>query len=311
MLRTLLLVRSGADPLAAKALGAWDAVHNAADRDMLIRRLKNQDVYLSEAAQAQYKEHAKKWADLRRDIEVPDARKKSFNAARDARLALVVAVFEAFNLYKASAKAAKEPGNEKVQAQLTAAKLATSAAAIDVLSNMIKGLAAAGDKAVSYQLLKGAGGALSAVASAYGAALDFRDASNGWRSANYRLGILYYERFGFQVVSSTLTSLTALSYCSPLIETFGKRFGERLVGQALGWAARRLLLARAALVFASLEVSIFLLAVTAIIWYFEDDALQKWSDRCAFGLKRRELVDHFMSADMQMKKFGEALAEAI
>ena len=49
-LRTLLMVRSGVDPVAAKALGAWDALHNAADRDMLLRRLKNQDVYLSAAA---------------------------------------------------------------------------------------------------------------------------------------------------------------------------------------------------------------------------------------------------------------------
>jgi hypothetical protein len=310
MLRTLLMVRSGVDPLAAKALGAWDALHAAADRESLIRRLKNQDYYLSAAAKAQYEEHAKKWATLRSDIEVPDAKKKSFNAARDARLALVVAVFEAFNLYKASAKAAKEPGNEKVQAQLTAAKLSTAAASIDVLSNMVKGLAVAGDKAVSYQVLKFGGGALSATASAYGACLDFEATGGSWSERDYRMATLFGIRAVFQGTSATLTVLTSLSYCSPLIETFGKRFGERLAGQLLSAAAKRLLLARAALVFASLEVSIFLLVITLFIWYFEDDALQKWCDRSAFGIKRSSLKDSFQSATTQVEKYQEALKEA-
>lgn len=310
-LRTLLMVRSGAEPLATKALGAWDAANNAADRDMLVRRLRNQDVYLSAAAKAQYEEHAKKWAALRANVEVPDAKRQSFNAARDARLALVVAVFEAFNLYKASAKAAQQPGSEKVQAQLTAAKLATASAAIDVLSNMVKGLAAAGDRAVSYQALKFGGGALSVVASGYGAALDFGESSRVRAGGDYRMATFYFIRGTFQYTSAVLTALTALSYCSPLIETFGKRYGQRLAGQVLNWAAKRLLLARAALVFASLEVSIFLLAVSAIIWYFEDDELQKWCDRCAFGSKRKTLSDSYGNADTQLQKFEDALKEAV
>lgn len=311
VLRTLLMVRSGADPLAAKALGAWDALHSSADREMLLRRLLNQDYYLSASAKAQYEETAKKWASLRGNIDVPDAKKKSFNAALDARLALIVAVFEAFNLYKVSEKAAQQPGSEKVQAQLTAAKLATTAAAVDVLSNMIKGLAAAGDKAVSYQALKLGGGALSAIASGYGAALDFKESVKAGKSDDYRMALLFASRSAFQVVSVGLTALTALSYCSPLIEAFGSRFGQRLAGQAATWAAKRLLLARAALVFASLEVSIFLLAISAIIWYFEDDALQKWTDRCAFGLKRKKLDDAYATAEIQVRQFGEALKEAL
>lgn len=311
ILRTLLMIRSGADPVAAKALGAWDALHNSADRDMLLRRLKNQDVYLSAAAKAQYEEHARKWAALRTEIEVPDAKRQSFNAARDARLALIVAVFEAFNLYKASAQAAKEPGSEKVQAQLTAAKLATAAAAIDVLSNMVKGLAAAGDRAVSYQVLKLGGGGLAAVASGYGAHLDFGDARRSFGSSDYRMGMLMGIRSLFQGLSGALTGLTALSYCSPLIETFGKRFGERLVGKAITAAATRLLLARAALVFASLEVSIFLLFVSGVIWVFTDDALEKWCDRCAFGAKRKALPDAYNNAATQKKQFDEALLEVL
>lgn len=310
-LRTLLMVRSGVDPVAAKALGTWDAMHNSADRDMLLRRLKNQDVYLSAAAKAQYEEHAKKWAALRSNIEVPDAKRQSFNAARDARLALIVAVFEAFNLYKASAKAAKEPGSERVQAMLTAAKLATAAAAIDVLSNMVKGLAAAGDRAASYQVLKFGGGGLAVVASGYGAALDFGDFEKSRKAGDYRMSTLMFIRGVFQGTSAVLTALTALSYCSPLIETFGKRFGERLAGKAITWVATRLLLARAVLVFASLEVSIFLLFVSGVIWVFTDDALEKWCDRSAFGVKRKTLADAHTNSIPQKKQFDEALLEVL
>lgn len=49
----------------------------------------------------------------------------------------------------------------------------------------------------------------------------------------------------------------------------------------------RRLLAPAALVFASLEVSIFLLFVSGVIWVFTDDSLEKWGDRCAFGAQRK------------------------
>lgn len=309
-LRTLLMVRSGVDPVAAKTLGAWDALHGTATRDDLVRRLRNQDFYLSAAAKAQYEEHAKKWAALRADVEVPDASRQSFNAARDARLALIVAVFEAFNLHKASAKAAQEPGNEKVQAQLTAAKLATSAAAIDVISNLVKGVAGASDKAVSYQALKLVGGGLAAVASGYGARLDFADEERARHGADYRMAILYGIRGFFQTTSAVLTALTALSYCSPLIETFGKKYGQRLAGKALTTVATRLLLARAALVFASLEVSIFILFVSVVIWSFEDNALEEWCDRSAFGAKRKSLSDAYRNADTQMRKYDEALKEA-
>lgn len=311
ILQMLLQVRSGVDPLKAKALAAWETVHDAQDREALIRRLRNQDYYLSQAAKADYEEKAKKWAALRADVEVPDAKKQSFNAARDARLALIVAVFEAFNLYKASAKAAASPGNEKAQAQLTAAKLATTSAFVDVVSNMVKGLAAAGDKAASYQILKLGGGALSVVASSYGAVMDVEDFDKEVAHQDYRMATLLVTRAIFQFTSAALTALTALSYCSPLIETFGKQFGERLAGRIALAAAERLLLARAALVFASLEVSIFVLAVTLLIWYFEDDALQKWCDRSAFGSHRKDFKDAYGKAETQLDAYGKSLKEAM
>jgi hypothetical protein len=309
-LRTMLLVRSGGTAIAAVALGAADAAANYQERAELIRRLKNQVFYEGAVASAEYQDKARKWAALRGDIEVPDAKRGNFNAARDARLALIVAVFEAYNLYKADAEAAKSPGNEKVRVALTAAKFATAAAALDIVSNWAKALAGAGDRAVSYQALKLSGGSLSAVASGYGAALDFGSFDKEKEAGDYRMATLFLIRGVFQATSAVLGSLTALSYCSPLIETFGGKFGERMIGKLIGQAAARLLLARAALVFASLEVAIFLLALTFIIWYFTDDDLQKWCDRSAFGLKRNSLPDAYKGGEPQLKAFRAALTGA-
>lgn len=73
----------------------------------------------------------------------------------------------------------------------------------------------------------------------------------------------------------------------------------------------RRLLAPAALVFASLEVTIFLLFVSGVIWVFTDNALEKWCDRCAFGAKRKLLSDAYTNAITQKKQFDEALVEVI
>lgn len=74
--------------------------------------------------------------------------------------------------------------------------------------------------------------------------------------------------------------------------------------------ATRLLLARTALVFATLEVSIFVLFVSLVIWSFEDNALEAWCDRSAFGAKRKTLSDAYRNADTQMRKYEEALKDA-
>ena len=82
---------------------------------------------------------------------------------------------------------------------------------------------------------------------------------------------------------------------------------ERLAGQVLTAAAKRLLFIRAALIFASFEVSIFVIALSLTIWAFEDNALEKWCMRCAFGADRKLLPDAYRDAESQLKAYGEAI----
>jgi hypothetical protein len=155
------------------------------------------------------------------------------------------------------------------------------------------------------------GGALSVVASSYGFISDFQAADASLNTNDYRFAILVGTRAWFQGVSIGLSALTTLSYCSPLITLLGKRIGENLAGKVIGSVATRLLAARAALVFARLEVSIFLLAVTVIIWYFEDDALQKWCDRSAFGSHKDDFADAYRDATKQLEAYTQSLKDAL
>lgn len=306
-LQTLLAVRSGVEPKAALALVETQIKYQTIEREDFIRRLRNNEHYLPEVAKARQAELAARWKGLRADVEIPDAKRGTFNAVRDARLALIVGLFEVFNIYKASQKLGKDPKDVKLQAQLLAAQLAASAAAVDVLSTFVKGLHELKDVAVSYQMLKLAGGGLSVYASWLGAAKDWDSYNEAKANADYRMAILYGERVAFQIVSLSLTTLTTLSYCSPLIQAFGKQFAKRTIGTFAIGAAEELVALRAALFLASIEVSIFVLAVSVVIWSFDDDALEKWCDRSAFGAKRKELKDAYKTEQKQTVAFNEAL----
>jgi hypothetical protein len=81
----------------------------------------------------------------------------------------------------------------------------------------------------------------------------------------HNLLILYTEEYIFQGVSSILSTLTALSYCSPLIDTFGKRFGQKWIGGYIVSTAEWLLFKRAVWLLAGLEVSLFLTGLSSFM----------------------------------------------
>ncbi len=54
--------------------------------------------------------------------------------------------------------------------------------------------------------------------------------------------------------------------------------------------------------------SVASLAITLAIWYFSDDALQTWCERCAFGKKSKE---GYNSSDVQEMALDEALLDVM
>jgi hypothetical protein len=197
----------------------------------------------------------------------------------------------------------------KVQWQLRAAKMATSAACLDVVATAIKGMNSAKDAAISFQVLKVTGGVLSGGASFIGGALDWKDAWSSGRGGSYGVAVLYGARGAFQFIGGSMTILVAVSYADPLLKQISKRYAASAVLNAgsriAGWAFA----ARAGLMMTGLGFSVATLVVSGAIWYFSDDALQDWCEQSAFG--RSPQKKWFSSAEVQMKALDAALLEVM
>jgi hypothetical protein len=310
LLQMFLAARSTGEAAKVFSLAHTQIEYGRTERAALLKDVRSLAADSIVVAQAKANRISKKWADLVATADVADSKKQSFNAARDARLALVVTVFEGFNLWSARNELENDPASEKLQAMLLAAQLSASSAGLDVFANMVKGLIS--DQAQSYQALKFVGGTLSATASCIGAWLDSKKAFERARHDDWRLAILYSERAAFQFASGVLTALTTLSYASPTLELVGKKLASRVSTRVLGEVTiavgARVLAARAALMLASLEVSLFVLSISVIIWVLEDDQLEKWCDRSAFGLKRQKLEDRYQTAEEQRAFLFSALS---
>ena len=113
-------------------------------------------------------------------------------------------------------------------------------------------------------------------------------------------------------MTQSLTATTTLSYCSPSIQAFGERYARRLVGKAAIYAGERLLLWRAAFLLASLEVAIFVQAVSLVIFHFEPNALETWCDLNAFGKERKNKPkDAYQTIEQQETALWQALADVM
>lgn len=301
IVQTLLIVRAGGDHTAAIAVVAAQARYEGVSRARLIQRLNTAQAFVTADVSAERRALNRAWSDLKRAAPAPD--KGVLNPAMEVRLGLVVAVLEAVNLWKVSQAANPDP---KVQWQLRAATMATSAATLDVAASAIKGLAVAKDAAVSFQVLKVAGGLLAGGASFIGGWLDYKEGAAQASKGRYGLAYLYRARAGAQVVGGAMSIVIGFSYAAPLLEAAAKRYVANIVVQGLSRAAGWALAARAGLMLTGLTFSIATLAISFAIWYFSDDALQNWCEGSAFGVD----VD-FKDAEAQVKALNEALLDVL
>jgi hypothetical protein len=128
-------------------------------------------------------------------------------------------------------------------------------------------------------------------------------------NSKYELATLYGIRGGFQFVGAILTLMLTLSYCSPTMAVVSEKIAQRWGAKVVGHAAKKLLVLRGALFLATIEVSIFMLAITVLTWTFEDDLLEKWCKRSAFGLERKRERLAFTSAEKQGLGLADALVD--
>jgi hypothetical protein len=304
VIQTILLLRSGTSVQAATLLVEAQARLEPVSRARMIERINTAKLFVSAEESAERAALKSRWAALKPTADVAGV--KGFSAIKEARLGVVVAILEGVNLWRLSEQVTPDP---KVQLQLLAAKMATSAACLDITASAIKGLSSLSDKATSFQLFKIAGGVLSGGASFIGGTLDWKAAEKLRSEQKYSMMVLYGFRSSTQFLGGAISMVVGLSYAAPLLEKAAIRFAGNIVVNSLSRAAAWALAARAGLMLAGLGFSVATLAISLAIWYFSDDALQDWCEECAFGSKPKD--KRFVSSQAQMKAYSAALLEVL
>ncbi len=228
----------------------------------------------------------------------------AFNEARDLRFAMVATLLQGLLIVKLAQDASKDPNNHKLHSELLAAQLSLGAAIIDLGATGIKGLHSAKDAAISFQVLKVAGGVLSVGAGYIAAQNDFESADKKQKS-DIQIARLYRIKAYANLVAAGLSGLATLSYAQPAFTLIATRFPASILARSAAYALGRLFFWRALLMLGGMGFGIAVLAIQVVIWYFSDDELQTWCKESAFGPNKPSKL----TSEAQMKSFEHALQE--
>lgn len=127
-----------------------------------------------------------------------------------------------------------------------------------------------------------AGGALGMLAGLAAAYLDFQAAGKASQEEKTALIWLFRARSGTNFLAAGTSGALGFSYAGPLLEHWAKRMGGNIVLEGLAVGAEWLFIRQAAL-FAGTWIMFFAVtAITFVIAFLDDDAVQKWVKRSSF-----------------------------
>lgn len=183
---------------------------------------------------------------------------------------------------------AREDEVARAALEFAAASATTTAAALEIGSMvqewLISKSSSPGAKAMAEIRLGGfklAGGALATVAGVAAVYLDFQAAGRANQDDKTMLMWLFYARTFANGLATGNGIALSLSYAGPLLEHLAKTTGSRMIGALARGAAR--LAARRALLFAGTWIMFAVVtALTIVIAWIDDDAMQKWAARSSF-----------------------------
>jgi hypothetical protein len=173
--------------------------------------------------------------------------------------------------------------------QFAAASASTTAAALEIGAMVQEWLttksSCPGAKAMAEIRLGGfklAGGALGTVAGAAAAYLDFQDAGKASQEEKTALFYLFLARSGANLVGTFNGIALSLSYAGPLLKHLAETTGRKALFTYLAEKASELALKRALLFSGTWIMFAVVTAITIVIAWLDDDAMQKWVARSSF-----------------------------
>lgn len=290
-------------------------------RAAYIRKLKGISQVADNHNKTEYTEIKKAFAELetntkastsRSGVAVRDPNIPARNGVIDVRLAFLVSVVEVWNLMHISEMLKNDPHNQQLQDKLTIAKFAVVGTTIETLAQTTKLIAT--DTSPLFQVLKVGGAVVSAGAGVLSARIDVNSFNKQWNKERYAVSVLYLTRSGLNVLSSASGLLTALTYSTPAMEVFvNTKLADLLVNriakrEVVGLLARTMLF-RAVAMGAGIYISLAILAISALIYFLEDDDMEEWIDKSAFGRKR--VTDYKDRQQLQQEAFEQALKKIL
>jgi hypothetical protein len=292
VMQSIFLLRAGAHAGDVLALVETQAKVEKLDRLAMMRRMYSAQAFTSllvddAGNRLNATALADKWNKLTQSANTPDSSGK-FNAAKDARLAFVIALLEGFNLAKSGYDAGVKK-DAKSMVVLTSAVLSMGAASVDVYTNVVKGMF--DDKMIAFQRFKFLGGALSGAASIGSSVASLIDAWHSGHEGKTGLATLNVSNFFVTIGGGGANFLATLTYCGPYLTKVAERQAAKgIAGAAVTRFAAglgtRWLMYRAVFMGVGLSLNIVGLGIQVAIWQFSDDELQVWCEQCAFGKKR-------------------------
>jgi len=291
--QSLFLLRAGAHVDDVMGLVREQAAVESIDRFAMLRRIQTAEVFANsmQDSSGRWRPNAEalrqKWANLAKNVDTAGSDGR-FNAAKDSRLALVVAVLEAFNLAKTGYDASVKQ-DAKSMLVLGSAVASLTAAATDVYTNVVKG--ALEETSLTFQRLKFVGGVLGGGASIGGSISTWVDGQKYKDAGQANLYRWAMTNFVAGALGSAFGTAATLSYCGPwLVAVAEKQSAKRIAiagaTRLAAAAATRLAVYRAVLMGAGLALNLISLSIQFAIWYLTDDELQSWCEKCPFGQKR-------------------------
>ena len=148
---------------------------------------------------------------------------------------------------------------------------------------------------------------MSSAGTIIGAVLDLFDSKKEYSKSDRQVfGLLYRIKAACGITSAAATLLTTFTYAAPLL----KRRGQVAAGQAatkLGTAATNIVMRRVLFMSIGGWVTAATFTVQLLIIVLDEDALQKWCARSAFGIDFEK--DPYGNGAKQVEAFHSALSE--
>ena len=220
---------------------------------------------------------AKAWEDFRA------TNAKAPTAVKDARLAVIVILFESVNFFKMGSDCIAKH-DAKSFAGLAASMMSITSALLDVSAIGVKEVL--GSASWTYQKLKLGGGVLSGSATLIGAVFDFAAAREQSKNGEINLKYLYGVKALAGAAGGTLTLLTTVTYAAPLLERLTGRAAVGLAARSAGLWAGELIGERILMMSVGAWITVIVTSVQVAIYILTPDELQIWCEHCAFGTLR-------------------------